>query len=52
MRAERISDVRMKTQEGYPVHPENPVVVHSDHKLLHAITKKALDIAPKRLQIC
>ena len=27
-----------------------PVVVHSDHKMLHAITKKALDRAPKRLQ--
>ena len=27
-----------------------PVVVHSDHKPLHAITKKHLDRAPKRLQ--
>ena len=27
-----------------------PVVVHSDHKPLHAITKKPLDRAPKRLQ--
>ena len=27
-----------------------PVVVHSDHKPLHAITKKPLDKAPKRLQ--
>ena len=27
-----------------------PVIVHSDHKPLHAITRKPLDRAPKRLQ--
>ena len=37
-------------EKGHQFTYGRPVVVHSDHKPLHAITKKPLDGAPKRLQ--
>ena len=37
-------------EKGHQFTYGRPVVVHSDHKPFHAITKKPLDGAPKRLQ--